>query len=135
VDTLISARDEARARAAKLPENDPARKKAAEFANLLEAIRSDLVATKEGGGITGEEKVREKMGDLYGAINSYDGRPTKSQLDRTNAVAKEFQEADSKFQNAVATALPALNADLQKKSLEPITIMSRDDWEKAHSKD
>ncbi|HKV42245.1 MAG TPA: hypothetical protein VJX67_23785, partial [Blastocatellia bacterium] len=132
VDTLVDARNQARDRAAKLPEGDPLRKKASDLADSLEQIRSKLVATREGGGgITGEEKIREKMGDLYGSINSYDGRPTASQLERTAAVAKEFEEAKTQFEQAVARDVAALNAELEKKPLPPVKVMNRADWEKS----
>jgi len=34
----------------------------------------------EGGWISGQEKLRERLGTLYGDVSGYDGRPTDSQL-------------------------------------------------------
>ena len=40
-----------------------------------DAMRKKIVATKEGGAITGEQRLREFTDDLYGAIMSYEGKP------------------------------------------------------------
>src|SRR5262249_24943850 len=60
--------------AAKLPENDALRKDLDAFSSKADEIRKKIVATKEGGAITGEERLREHADDLYGAILSYEGR-------------------------------------------------------------
>jgi hypothetical protein len=49
----------------------------------LDDFRSTLVSVKEGGMITGEKKLREYLGDLYGSVNGYSGRPTQSQIEST----------------------------------------------------
>ncbi len=51
----------------------------------LEKIRTELVATKGGEAITGEEKIRERLSELYASVNSYEGRPSESQLDRNTS--------------------------------------------------
>ena len=38
----------------------------------LEELYSTLVATREGGWLSGEEQLRERLAFLYGAINSYE---------------------------------------------------------------
>ena len=46
------------------------------MADKADVIRKKIVATKEGGAITGEERLREFMDDLYGGILTYEGKPT-----------------------------------------------------------
>ena len=64
VDAIKSVRDDARSRAAKLPEKDPLRAALQKFSEQVDELRSKIVATKEGGMITGEERIREHMGQL-----------------------------------------------------------------------
>jgi photosystem II stability/assembly factor-like uncharacterized protein len=96
----------------------------------LEDFRSTLVAIKEGGMITGEKKLRENLGELYGAVNGYSGRPTQSQVESTSLYQKKLAEAGAQFQSIVATQLPALNSRLQGKSVEVLKATSREDWDK-----
>jgi hypothetical protein len=80
------------------------------------------VATKEGGAITGEERLRELMGGLYGDVNSYEGRPTTSQVERGAALGRELddvvRELDALVQGRVADA----NRGLAAKRLEPVRV-------------
>ena len=52
-----------------------------------------IVATKEGGAITGEERIREHLDHLYGALAFWEGRPAKYQIDRIEVLDKELGEA------------------------------------------
>jgi len=45
---------------AKLGANDPLRKRLQDLAIRADEIRKKIVATKEGGAVTGEERIREK---------------------------------------------------------------------------
>src|SRR5262249_41477885 len=56
----------------------------------LDETRKLVGATTEGGAITGEERIREHLDNLYGAINGWDGRPTGYQLDRIEALRREL---------------------------------------------
>ena len=96
----------------------------------LEDFRSTLVSVKEGGMITGELKLREHLGDLYGSINGYSGRPTQSQIEGESVEKKQLADAGSKFQSITTSNLPPLNTALQSQKLEPLKAMSREDWDK-----
>jgi hypothetical protein len=78
--------------------------------------------------LSGEEKLREKMGNLYGAVNQCDGRPTDSQVKRTANLEKELDAAEKQFQGIVAGELAAVNALLAKEKAEPIAVPTRDEW-------
>ncbi len=134
VDTITDARDQGRDRAGKLPAGDVIRKGIEEVAKSLEGIRSKLVATREGGGITGEAKIREQMGSLYGAVNGYEGRPTQSQILRMDALKKEFEGLVAEFDAFTKKELPAVNSALDKRKLDPIRVMTKEEWEKKQSK-
>ena len=63
----------------------------------LEDFRSTLVSVKEGGMITGEKKLREHLGELYGAVNGYSGRPTQSQIESTACSRSSWKTARRSF--------------------------------------
>ncbi len=123
-------RDQANARAEKLSGAD--KKKLTDFAAKLDAAYKTLVATSEGGWLSGEEQLRERIGALYGAINSYDGRPTDSQLAEAEVVTKELAKKQSWFDDATKE-LAQLNRTLAAKNLEQLTVLSREEWEKKDS--
>ena len=132
VDAIEGVRDSAKANAAKLPEKDPLRARLQQFSQESEGLRSKIVATKEGGAITGEERIREHIGKVYGNVNGYEGRPTDYEVARADSLAHELEDVIHDFQNMTAKELPAINAGLQKKKLGTIPVLSEADWEKQH---
>jgi hypothetical protein len=89
------------------------------------------VATKEGGAITGEIRVREKTTELYGDLVDYEGRPTDYQSARLAALQKELADVVQEFDAFAARDLAEANAALKKKKLAPVETLSRADWDKA----
>src|SRR5207248_2475650 len=82
----------ATARAAKLPAKDALHARLQQLADDSDKLRTKIVATKEGGMITGEERIRELLGKLYGNVNNYEGRPTEYQVRRTNDLGRELED-------------------------------------------
>lgn len=134
VESVVDTKGQALARARQLDANESLRKRLEDFGKSLEEVRSKLVATREGGGITGEEKIREQMGSLYGAVNGYDGRPTQSQIDRMAALRKELDVVVAEFDALIRKDLPRLNAELQKRKLDSLKVLTREEWEKKQEK-
>src|SRR5580704_3868570 len=104
-----------------------------ELAEKVEARRKKIVATTEGGALTGEERIREKTTGLYGAILNYEGRPTDYQTARIDSLKKELEDVASEFDTFVAKELPAVNKSLSQKKLEPIQPIDRKAWDAADS--
>src|SRR6202044_2458484 len=123
-------RDAANARSLKLSEKDPLEKELRQLAADCDALRSKIVATKEGGMITGEERLRELLGQLYGAVTGYDGKPTDYQVARTESLGHELQDVIDDFQKLAQKELPGINASLKKKKLEAIRVLAEADWQK-----
>ncbi|MBK8283560.1 MAG: sialidase [Ahniella sp.] len=67
-DRIVGLRDQARSKAAGLPEADRQRKALLALGESADALRKKIVATTEGGAITGEERLREHTDALYAAI-------------------------------------------------------------------
>jgi photosystem II stability/assembly factor-like uncharacterized protein len=125
-----SLRDQTTARAAKLTGAE--KKKLTDFASALDEQYKTLVSTRDGGWLSGEEQLRERIAALYGAINTYDGRPTDSQLGETEVVAKDLAKKQAEFETS-AKQVDALNRILTARKLDPIKVVTREEWEKQDS--
>jgi hypothetical protein len=110
------------ARAAALPEGDPLIATLKTASGEVDSLRKKIVATKEGGAITGEERLREYLMGLYGSVNGYEGRPTQMQLDRTVAIAHEMADVQKSYDAWTAKNLPAINSALTAKKLDAIVM-------------
>ncbi len=133
VESITDARDQARARSEKLPRGDGLRKRLEALADVMEKQRASLVASKESEGISGEEKLREEIGLLYGSVNGYDGRPTGSQILRMGVLSKQLDAAHAAFEAAFTKEATALKPLLAAKKQEPIEKLSHEAWEKRAS--
>ena len=133
VERINGIRDALAERAGHL-EKDPALAKHLQDLSLqADAMRKDIVATKEGGAITGEERIREKTTALYGTLLSYEGRPAEYQLARIDSLKKELGDVEDKFDAFLAKELPSANKSLAQKKLPPIEPLARKDWDAANS--
>ena len=86
IEGIIATRDKARAAGD------------TKLADEMERQRVALVSSKQGEGISGEEKLREELGTLYGNVNMHEGRPTESQLTRMAALEKQLNDALALFE-------------------------------------
>ena len=82
---------------AKLPNDDALRKQCSGLADKVDEIRKKIVATKEGGAITGEEHIREKTANLYGTLVFYEGRPADYQVARIDSLSRERKSVVDEF--------------------------------------
>jgi hypothetical protein len=103
-----------------VPEGDPLRKQISDFDGKVDAVRKKIVATTEGGAITGEERLREHTDQLYGAILSYEGKPAAYQIAYIDTLKRELDEVTKQFDQLLAQDLPALNDSLKSKGQQPI---------------
>ena len=128
VDATVDLRDQARQRANSASDSQ-AKAQLQKLADNLEEFRSTLVSTKEGGMITGEHKLRENLGELYGGVNQFSGRPTQSQIERAEVFKKQLDDSTAKFQSLTAQ-VTQLNSQLQTAKIAPLTVMSQEEWSK-----
>ncbi|PYI94339.1 MAG: sialidase [Verrucomicrobia bacterium] len=105
-----------------MPQGDEMVKTIGDFDGKVDAVRKQIVATTEGGAITGEERLREHTDQLYGAILTYEGKPGDYQVARIDALRKELGDVTRDFENLVTKDLPALNDALKAKGKEPILV-------------
>jgi photosystem II stability/assembly factor-like uncharacterized protein len=92
------------------------------FDGKLDAIRKNIVATTEGGAITGEERLREHTDQLYGAITSWDGPPSAYQLENIAALRAQLGDISEEFEHLTTTDLPSLNKALHESGAQPLAL-------------
>src|SRR5947207_8591971 len=117
---IIALRKDLAQTGAALPEGDQLRKNISDFDGKVDGVRKKIVATTEGGAITGEERLREHTDQLYGAILSYEGKPGGYQIAYIDALKRELADVTKEFDGLVAKDLPALNDSLKAKGQQPI---------------
>lgn len=128
VDAAVDLRDSARARAAGFKPRERLARRLVVLADSLEAFRASLVATSEAGRMAGEERLREKLVALYGAVNGYEGRPTASQLERTDALAGDLLNAEQRFQALTGAALASVNRLLASAKRPQLELLTEAAW-------
>ncbi|MEM8982987.1 MAG: glycosyl hydrolase, partial [Pseudomonadota bacterium] len=128
-DNLIEVRDQAKARMAVMADDtDTALTSDLDaYASALEALRTSLSVT-DGGMITGKEKLRERLGTLYGNVTSYDGRPSATQFDRRDSLGEELKAGLTASEPLLGEQLAAINERLATAGLDSLVSLSRDAW-------
>jgi hypothetical protein len=130
VDRINGVRLALDANAAQLPANDPLATRLRTASQQVDELRKKIVATKEGGAITGEQRLREYLTELYGSVIYYEGRPTQMQVMRADAIGRELADVVRDFDGWTTKELAGLNSALAAKQLPTIVVMSRAEWEK-----
>jgi photosystem II stability/assembly factor-like uncharacterized protein len=131
VERMNAVRQALEDRAGKLPANDAVARRLRTASAAVDTLRKRIVATKEGGMITGEERLRENLTDLYGNMVFYDGGPSQTQLERADALARELADVVRDFDAWATRDLAGINNALRGKKLEPIAVLTRQQWEAA----
>jgi photosystem II stability/assembly factor-like uncharacterized protein len=119
---ILAARQGAEKTLTGLPEADPLRAQLTSAAEKADALRKKIVATKEGGFITGEERLREYMDDLYGGILGYEGKPAATLVARTEALRRELGDVTDEFEAFRKKDLSEVNTALKERGLPEIVL-------------
>ncbi len=123
------ARDQARDRAKGLKSDDGLRQELESFADKLDALRKTLAASSENQ-LSGERRLREEIGEVYGEVIRYGGRPTKTQMDRAAVLGQEVERAHGQFDGMADAALESFNAKLTGVKLQPVKKLTQQEYEK-----
>lgn len=127
VESARSAAQQARGRAEGLRKGDALKGRLAKTAEDLDRFCDGITATSTAA-ISGDEKLREKLGNLYGALTQFEGRPTGSQQQRLEALLRDLDRATVSFEGTLKPQVLALNAQLEKQKLEPIAVQTIEEW-------
>jgi photosystem II stability/assembly factor-like uncharacterized protein len=103
-------------------------KKLSTLCELMDNLHRELVATNLTTAITGEEKLREKIGDIYSAVLGYQGKPTKSQVDRLETLSGEVNVIKKEVDLIIANDLPNLSTQLAAENLDIFSLTSKEDF-------
>jgi hypothetical protein len=125
-DSITDLRDQARDRAAQLEKKD--RTNLESFADDLDGRHGTIVVAGKGGLMSGREELRERLGNLFGEIVSYDGRPSDSQIERLEGLGAELAAKEAEFKTETAK-IDGLNRTLAKKGLDPLVPLTREAWD------
>jgi hypothetical protein len=120
VDRMNAVRSDLDARSEKLPGSDKLKGRLVSASSSLDDLRKKIVATKEGGMITGEERLREFLAELYGSVVGYEGRPTDSQVQRGEALGRELADVTREFDQWTTRELPAINKLLAQRRIATV---------------
>jgi hypothetical protein len=121
---IDGARDAVRDRLKGLPDADPLAGKLRALGDRLEAVRKQIVATTEGGAITGEERIREHLDQLYGALDRWEGRPARYKLDRIDVLRRELGDVEKTVDAIVGKDARTLDDELKQHKLAPLPQIS-----------
>jgi len=94
----------------------------------MDEMHAEIVPLKMGG-ITGEKRLRERVADVYSAINGYGGQPTDTQIERLDLLVKSVNELGTRVDEIINIELADINKSLEKEGLEPITVITKEEFE------
>ena len=120
VDRIDSTRGAVAERAKVVPETDALGTRLRETGAKIDQLKRRIVATKEGGAITGEERIREHLDTVYGALNGWEGKPARYQVDRIETLRRELNDVASEYDAVAAKELPSLDEELKRRNLAPV---------------
>ena len=89
---------------------DPLRKTLSQTADKAETIRKKIVATKTGGAITGELRLREYAIELYDTLTYYEGRPGDYQVARIDSLKRELDDVVKQFDDFLTKEVDAVES-------------------------
>ncbi len=99
------------------------------FASQLDSLYRTVVSTSEGR-LAREEQLRERVIDLYSAVNEYGGAPSGTQLARMKILEAGIAEARTRFDAITTATMERVNSRLVAGGLEPIRTMTREEFDK-----
>jgi photosystem II stability/assembly factor-like uncharacterized protein len=128
--SATSVRDSLNGRATTLGANDPLKTTLTQTAAKFDSLYKKVVAEKSTIFADTEERLREKITELYSSVNAYGGAPSKMQLERFAFLDKEVAKVGGELETLAKTALEAANAALKGKSLAPVVPLTKEAFDK-----
>jgi len=124
-DGLVTVRDAAKARGEKASAR--LAKQLTQLADDADELRESFVAA-DVSYFGGDDKLREFLGNLYGNVLGFEGRPSPGQLQRMKNLEVQLSAVEKRFQDFQAKSVTPINASLAKAKLEAIEVPTFDAW-------
>lgn len=124
---LREMRDQAKARA-EVIKNKKLKASLESLADESQKLR-DMLVPSSGERIAGQIRLRERLAEVYGNMSSYQGRPTDSQIESLASLKKEISEINIEIDKIQKGSWADLNAQLIRKKLEPMEIISKEAYD------
>lgn len=125
---ITGIRDQAKQKAERT-RSRATRKLLTELAGRMDQWHAEIVPVKEGQ-ITGEIRLRERLGDIYSGIMSYQGRPTRSQTERLDLLQSEVERYGAQISQVTGKGLPLINQKLEEEGIGVVNVLSLEDYRK-----
>jgi len=129
--TVMSAtklRDQAREMAAK-PECSAVKKQLNALATSLDDLHNRVVSTKEGMIADDGKFLRDRISRLYSQVVSYQGKPSKTQTDKTETFEKEVTALEKELNDLLQKQLPGINKQLTSAKQGVLERMTREQFD------
>jgi hypothetical protein len=107
----------------------------ASMAKRLHAIEAELQILTDRlmitnyGDLRGDERLREEVGFLYGAISIYGGAPTQVQMDRMSYLEEKVRAMERDVQAHLDASLKVVNRGLIKAGKEAVVLSTRESFD------
>lgn len=129
---VVDSRDQAADRLKKLKSGDALYKQVESLRVRLGDLERTIVPTGDPGAmpqITGEIRLREDLGEVYGEVSRFAGRPTVSQIDRAATLGQRVEDVNRSFLEIAATFV-RVNEGLKERKIEAIRVLTKDEYDK-----
>jgi len=101
-------------------DKDPLGTKLTSLGAAIDEVKKKIVATKEGGDITGEERIREHLDTVYNAILGWEGKPTNYQVERVEVLRRQLEDVAKELDTLIAEKVRPIDEELVGRKLEPV---------------
>jgi hypothetical protein len=129
---VVDSRDQAADRLKKLKSGDAFYKQVDGLRAKLDDLQKTIVPTGDPGAmpqITGEVRLREDLGEVYGEVSRFAGRPTLSQIDRASTLGQRVEDVNRSFTEIAATFV-RVNEGLKERKLDAIRVLTKEEYDK-----
>ena len=98
------------------------------YTKKISAFKSELVALGGDFYVDEGEQIRERISDLYRHVSSYPGRPSQSQINRTEVLEADMANIQERFEKLTGSELSAINSTIAKKEIKAIAIPDKSEF-------
>jgi photosystem II stability/assembly factor-like uncharacterized protein len=94
------------------------------YKDSIDAVRAFIIPTKTTSIFADEERLRERVSDVYSSVLSYEGAPNATIFNKIEVLNKEIKTVNSRVEKSNKTYLDKVNKMLKDAKLPAITSMT-----------